>query len=135
MQFHLFVGSTTKPECLYLILTITPKSSSQQLTELSRTPLPSLSYSLKATKKRGEMKVDVLLDQVITQMISGQELRQSTHTPACPLAGHPPAERSNMKHPSERPPLQERRRRQKVGCEYSGYNICTNSTAQPCGDK
>lgn len=54
----------------FFVLTITPKIFSQQLTELSRTPLPSLSYSLKATKERGEMKGEVL-EQVITHINPG----------------------------------------------------------------
>lgn len=40
------------------------------------------------------------------------EKKQRTHTPTCPWAAHPPAERSSMKHPSERLPLQESRRRE-----------------------
>ena len=58
------------------------------------------------------MKLEVL-DWVIDEIILGQKKKrgQMTHTPACLWAGHPPAERSNMKHPSERLPLQERGRR------------------------
>lgn len=44
------------------------------------------------------MKVEAL-DQVITHIIFEQKKKkQMTHTPVYPWAGHPPAERSNMKH-------------------------------------
>lgn len=58
--------------------------------------------------------------------VLGQEITQinrslSTHTPACPWAVHPPAVRSNTKHPSERPPLRERQSR--GGCQCSAHPI------------
>lgn len=48
----------------------------------------------------------------------------ATHTPACPWAVRPPAERSNMKRPSGRPPLQGRR---------SGQHFCPNRPLRPRG--
>lgn len=65
----------------------------------------------KQLKREGEMKMEVL-GQEITQI----NCSLSTHTPACPWAVHPPAVRSNTKHPSERPPLWERQRRGRCQC-------------------
>ena len=96
---------------IYLVLTITLLV--QLLTELSRTPLPSLSYSLKATeKKEKKLWMNNPSYRGVTEYCSvvlqqrGNPVR--TYTPACLWAGHPPKERSNTKRPWERPLLRER---------------------------